>query len=194
MSEKKEEGAEGEAEAPKKKSKKMLFIILGVVVLLVGIGVPVFFMGGEKPKEGEEETEEPVEEAKIEVADLGTFVVNLSESSSFLKVKIQVEYDATILDKAEHEGGEGGGEGHGGGASGGEEKAGAGAPHPHMAKKDAQVRDAIIRVLSSKKVDEVLTIDGKEQLKEELVEALNEALGTAEPSIRAVYFTEFIVQ
>ncbi len=186
-----EEGAEGTAK-PKGK-KKLIFIVLGVVFLAAGVGVPMMLMGGEEKKEGE--VEEEVEEVKVmEISDMGEYIVNLSESSSFLKVKMKIEYDKTLLDKHTMAAGEGGGGGHGGGASGGGGEEKAGGLHPHLLKRETHMRDAIIRVLSSKKADDLLTAEGKERLKEELMEALNEAVGLEEPPVTGVYFTEFIIQ
>lgn len=191
MSEAKEDKAEGEAGEAKPKSKKKLFIILGVVLLLAGAGVPMFLMGGEEKKEGEEVEE--VEEVKhYETAKLDTFIVNLSENSTFLKTTILVEYDRGLIDAA---GGPGGGEAAGGGHGGGGGEPAAGASlHPIFEKRKAMVHDAVIGVLSSKRSAEVLTAEGKEELKAELVEAINEALGLDESPVIAVYFTEFIIQ
>jgi flagellar FliL protein len=183
--------------APKKKSKKVLFIGLGVVLLIAGAGVPMFLMGGAPEETAEAPEEEHHEEEKhLETADLGSFVVNLSEATSFLKAHLLVEFDNTVVEKQmkphaegeEHAAEEGGG-GHGGG-----EKPGA-APLPEfMAKREIQIKDTILKVLSSKKSDDVLTPDGKERLKDELIEGLNEAVGLEEPPLTAVYFTEFIIQ
>jgi flagellar FliL protein len=183
--------------APKKKSKKVLFIGLGVVLLIAGAGVPMFLMGGAPEETAEAHEEEHHEEEKhLETADLGSFVVNLSEATSFLKAHLLVEFDNTVVEKQmkphaegeEHAAEEGGG-GHGGG-----EKPGA-APLPEfMAKREIQIKDTILKVLSSKKSDDVLTPDGKERLKDELIEGLNEAVGLEEPPLTAVYFTEFIIQ
>ncbi len=175
--------AEGEA-APK--SKKKLIIIVAVAAVVV-IGAAAFFMMGGKKEEGAEgKPEEHAEEHKhYEQAELQTFIVNLSETSNFLKVKLLLEYDAEILAKA---GGEAGG-GHGGGEG---EKA-AGLPGV-LGTREAMIQDAVIKVLSSKKAADVLTIEGKEQIKEELLEAINEASQLEEPPIVAVYFKEFIVQ
>lgn len=194
--EKKDEHA-GE-EKPKKSKKKLIIIALGAISLIGGAGVPMLLMGGaEKPTEEavveEEHKEEP---AHIETADLGQFVVNLSESNSFLKVHIMMEYDAAIIDKqtAAKEGGEEGGKAHGGGASGGEKAEGAGGVHPHLAKKENQLRDVVIQILSSKQSSELLTSDGKNRVKQELVEGLNEAIGLEEPPVVGILFTEFIIQ
>ncbi len=194
---KKEEAAEGEA--PKKKSKKMVFIALGVVLLVAGAGVPMFLMGG-TPEEGESTEhveEEHHEEKHLETADLGTLVVNLSEATSFLKAHILVEFDNVIVEKQMKppEGAEAAAEEGGGGHGGGEKKEGGAAPLPEfMAKREVQIKDTLLRVLSSKKAEDVLTAEGKERLKEELIEGLNEAVALEEPPLTAVYFTEFIIQ
>lgn len=186
-------------EKPKKSKKKLIIIGLGVLSLVGGAGVPMLLMsGGNEDAPTKEVAEEHLEEPKrIELADLGIFIVNLSENVSFLKTHIMMEYDAALLDKQTGtvEGGEEGGKAHGGGASGGAEGAAApGGLHPHLAKRENQLRDVIIRILSSKKSDEVLTLDGKARLKEELVDGLNEALALEEPPVVGVLFTEFIIQ
>lgn len=192
MSEEKKEGTEEGAAKPK--SKKKLFIIVGVVVLLLGAGVPVLFLGGGEEKK-DEHAQEHEEVKHYSTVTLDNFIVNLSANTAFLKVGMILEYDASILDKAEHEG-EGGGEAHGGGASGGGEggEGAGGGMHPVMAKRQPMIKDAIIRILSSKKPEDVLTSDGKEKLKEELIEGINEAIGLDEEPIVNIYFTEFMVQ
>lgn len=187
----KEEKPEAEAtEAPKKSKKKlMIFGAVGlVVVALLAVGVPMMLGGGDA------EHEEEVEEAPTVYmqAKLETFIVNLSQAKNFLKVTMLIEYDPAALHPAGEEG-HGGGGGYGGGGSGG----GAADPTalpPELKAKEPQIRDAVIKVLSSKKAEDVLTPEGKETLKEELVEAINESVGFDEPPVTNVYFTEFIVQ
>ena len=193
-----EGGEHGEGAKPKSK-KKLMFIGLGVLALIAGAGVPMFLMGGgEEAAEEAHVQEEPAEELKrLENLDLGIFIVNLSETSSFLKTHIVVEYDAALLEKqtAVLEGA-GGGEGHGGGEAGGGgegEAAGGGTPH-YLTKKENVIRHTIIRILSSKTVDEVLTPDGKDLLTEELIDGLNDVIAVEQPVVSQIYFTEFIIQ
>lgn len=186
--EKDEEKEEGQEEGGKK-SKKKLFIIIGLVVLLLGGGVPFLMMGGDK-KEGEAHEEHHEEEKHYATAKLEPFIVNLSENSTFLKVTLLLEYDPALLEVAEKAAGGGGGHGSGGG---GEEGAEGGLPGL-MSQRLPMLNDAIIRVLSSKRAQEVLTPDGKEQLKQELIEAVNEAIGLDEGPVVNIYFTEFIIQ
>lgn len=182
--------------APKKKNKKVIFIALGVVVLVAGAGVPMFLMGGVPEEAAVAHEEEAHEEEKhLETADLGSFVVNLSEATSFLKARLLVEYDNGVVEKQIKPPAQG--EAHaadGGGGHGGGDKVGA-VPLPEfMAKREIQIKDTILKVLSSKKADDVLTPDGKERLKDELIEGLNEAVGLEEPPFTQVYFTDFIIQ
>jgi flagellar basal body-associated protein FliL len=201
MSAKAEEGEKPAEGTPKKSKKKLIiFAVIGLVTLVGGAGVASMFMGSKPPAEesAEEELHEPKEEehvSHIQSADLGQFIVNLSEMASFLKVRIMIEYDAALIDKQLGiVAGAEGGQAHGGGASGGEKAAAGGGLHPHLAKKEHQFRDVIIRILSSKKAPELLTVEGKTRLKEELLDGLNEAVGLEEPVVTGILFTDFMIQ
>lgn len=189
----KKEGEGGEAEdSAGGKSKKKLIIIAVVALLAIGGGA-FAFLGGSKPPEGDL-AEEFEERKEYKVAELDTLIVNLSESTSFLKVKMLIEYDPAVFGGAT--GGAEGGGGHGGGGAGG---GGGGEADkaelpPALKARYPMIRDAIIRVISGKRATDVLTVTGKETLKQELIEAINEAAGFDEPPVVNVYFTEFIIQ
>lgn len=176
----------GEAAAPAK-SKKKLIIIVAVVVVVLGV-VAFLFLGKKKPEatDGAEHETHAEEERHLATAELPSFIVNLSETTNFLKVKLLLEYDPEILAKASAHAEGGGGGGH-------EAKPGEGLPGA-LGARQPMIQDAVIKVLSAKKAADVLTIEGKETIKEELVEAINEATGLEEPPIVSVYFMEFIVQ
>jgi flagellar FliL protein len=55
-----------------------------------------------------------------------------------------------------------------------------------------QIRDLLLTLLSSKSFAEVRTTEGKQQLREEVIARLNRVLD--DDAVKAVYFTEFIVQ
>ena len=55
-----------------------------------------------------------------------------------------------------------------------------------------KVRDAIIRILSSRSSADILTSEGKEKLREEIKNSVNESLGAED--VTQIYFTEFIIQ
>jgi flagellar FliL protein len=192
----KKDGAQAEsADGAAPKSKKMLFIIGGVVVLLTlgGIGAFVGMSGGDaNAKMAEEEVKE--EPPLLKRAKIDTFIANLSENTTFVKVGIVVEYDATILNRIMDGLGEGGGHGYGGGAGGGAKKEDPMALPPLMIEREPMIRHAIIKTLSSRRSTDILTAEGKEELRADLVTAINEAISDEESPIVQVYFTEFIIQ
>ena len=56
----------------------------------------------------------------------------------------------------------------------------------------SQMRDAILGILSSRNSEQIVTPDGKDQLKAEIAEKLNGFL-PGKP-VKAVFFTDFVVQ
>ena len=58
--------------------------------------------------------------------------------------------------------------------------------------KKPVLRDIIIRILSSKSLEEISTIKGKEKLKEQIVNELNMHL--KDGKVKNIYFTDFVVQ
>jgi len=64
-----------------------------------------------------------------------------------------------------------------------------------VAKELPRLRDAVIRLLSRKTAEELLTGEGKDTLSDEIIHVSNITLGHGgKPPVIAVYFTEFIVQ
>ena len=63
---------------------------------------------------------------------------------------------------------------------------------PELDQKKPVFRDIIIRILSSKSLEEISTIKGKEKLKEQIVSELNTRL--KDGKVKNVYFTDFVVQ
>jgi flagellar FliL protein len=65
-------------------------------------------------------------------------------------------------------------------------------PPPTFDARMPQMRDAILTLLTSKTFADIRTPAGKETLRDDVIDRLNHVLQTA--SVKAVYFTEFIVQ
>ncbi|MDD5372091.1 MAG: flagellar basal body-associated protein FliL [Sulfurimonas sp.] len=59
-------------------------------------------------------------------------------------------------------------------------------------KKTAVIRDRIIRILTSKTLEEISSAKGKQKVTEQIVEVLNSML--ADGSVKGIYFTEFVIQ
>ncbi len=208
--------ADASADGGKKKSKK-LFVIIGLVVLLLagGAGGYFFFFKSsavaaenkekEKKKKAAKESvneEENAEAAKHEneksdekeskdekkstdspttrqtlkaalpddsdvkqVVELQPFIINLADTDEARYLRLAVSLGI-------------------GGEGGGEEK-----PSPLFMTR---VKNAMLAVLSVKKSDEVLSVEGKAKLRKELLQAAQAA--SEEPKVEAIYITDFIVQ
>ena len=172
------EGAEGEA--PKKKSK--LPLIIGLVVLLAGGGGAGWWFFLRKPAvvEGEAEAKEHAEGGGHEAAGahgkkegdaeaagateaLDPFIANLADEEGRRYLKATLQFEFF-----EHE------------------------VPGEFAERQAQVRDAILTLFTSKTFNEVRTPQGKALLREELINRTNHVVHR--DIVKAVYFTEFIVQ
>jgi len=159
-----EEEAKQDEEEPKKSSSKLIIIIV-VLVVLIGGGVGAFFAfsGG-----GESAEVEEVKEEEDEVAGLPGAVYPLETFIVNLSVKGSFLKAAIQLEFYEPE------------------------FPPTVDMMIPRIRDAIIQILSSKTSSDILGTEGKEKLREEIINAVNETLGSEE--VAQVYFTEFIVQ
>lgn len=178
MAEKKEkDGEEGKEAAPK--SKKKLFIIIGVVILLLGSVGGYFLMSSGKKatdSESDEATDESSEGGDSEgEAGHGKGKGGLSGSiiplDTFI-VNLQVK-GSFLKVTIQLEFGEPG--------------------QPNTLESDMpKIRDSIIRIMSGKTAQDILSTEGKEKLREEVKDGVNEAMGSED--VVNVYFTEFIVQ
>ena len=187
MAEKEKEETAPEEEGKKKKGNMLLVIIIGVLVLILMIGgVVAFLMMGHDEEAGAKtgeatHTEAPAksegEDAAKHEASAGsegsteiglmfpleTFTVNLLSESGRRYLKVEMNLEM-----------------------GGEELS------PELEEKKPVFRDIIIRILSSKSLEEISTIKGKEKLKEEIVNEIN--LRLKDGKVKNVYFTDFVVQ
>lgn len=174
-----EEKTETPAPAPKK-SKTMLFVIVGVVLLLIiGGGVAFFLMSGKKENATEElasdaaqeegltpeaaQEEEPLEEGEEALGaifPLDTFVVNLN-GGRYIRVQIQIEFASRDIPS-------------------------------RFYGRIVPIRDVIITALTKKTADDVLAEQGKENLKKEIRDIVNQILKKEE--VKRVYFTQIVVQ
>ena len=187
----KEEQAAAEGEGG---SKKKLFIIIGAAVAVAVILGVVFMMMGkgdkkEAAKEGEAKTEAKAEgghgggEKKAEGGHGGgaaagkegaaaaagntyalePFIVNIYDGQELRYLKVKVELDMV----------------------------GPGV-RADLDLRLAAVRDAILVLLSAKTLQDVQDVQGKNQLKDEILGAVNKFIPPGKVS--KVYFTDFVVQ
>ncbi len=177
-----------EEEAPKSSKKMMIIIIVGVVLLLIiGILGGMFFGGffdDPAPTEtsqsvdagGEEEGDSDSNggaESTEEVADISywplepAFVLNFEGKSKARFMQIGLEVSVT------------------------NEKS-----YAAVKKHLPVIRNEIVLLLSGQKYEEMVTPDGKEQLRAELIETINIILKKhkAKKGIDNIYFTSFVMQ
>lgn len=63
---------------------------------------------------------------------------------------------------------------------------------PGIDQYKPMINDSVLILLSSKTYSELGTVEGKIQLKQELIMRMNQVLGV--PMVKKIYFTEFVVQ
>lgn len=151
--------------------KKIILIAVGVL-LLAGIGVGAMLFLKEDPAAENEAAEESAEKL-LNAADPvyqgldPDFVVAFQNPKTVRFVKLSIEVMARDDDVVE-------------------------SVRLHM----PAIRDRVIILLSSKDEDSLLGTGGKEQLRKEVLAAVQDVLkeNTGEPGIEAVYFTNFVMQ
>ena len=155
-------------------SKKLIVILAVVGVLILGMMGAGFFViwtkvanmnpGATSAEASIQEEQEETPEDTIGVTyPLDTFIVNLADSQGKKYLKIKVEFE---LDNPVVPG--------------------------EIDQRLPQFRDTILTVLSSKTFEDIRQLEGKYQLRAEIMTMLNQFLKSGK--ITNVYFTEFIVQ
>ncbi|MCC6220153.1 MAG: flagellar basal body-associated FliL family protein [Deltaproteobacteria bacterium] len=169
MSAEEKEAQEKTDAAPAKGgSKKLIIIILAVLLLLAIAGAGAFFaLSGSKHEAGEDGEEEE-EEGEEGLEELPGAVFPLEVFIVNLGVKGSFLKASIQLEFVEPE------------------------LPPTLDNDVPKLRDAIIKVMSSKTATEILTAEGKEQLRNDIKDVVNETIGGEE--VLQIYFTEFIIQ
>ncbi len=162
MADKKEKETQEEKKGGKK--KLLLLLIIGLVLLGgVGSGAYFFLFAKNSPPPEEEAPPEPPKPQVGPFLQLDPFIVNLADPTGHRYLRAKITLEFRD-DQA----------------------------YQQANERIPQINDAIIMVLSSKTVEEVLSPEGKLELRMELIRKLNELLGPN--AIRNIYFTQFVVQ
>ncbi len=149
-------------------SKKKLIIIVAVLVLLIGGGAGAyFFLSGDK----EEKISPEQEQAELEkqakqvgpMVNMDSFIVNIMDDQESRYLK------ATITIEVD-----------------GEEAS------MELMQRMPQVKDAVLLLLGSKTFSEISDLQGKIQLRAELINKINSIL--LKGKVKRIYFTDFVVQ
>ena len=181
-----EEKAEESTEAPaEKKSSNMLMIIIIVVLFLIIIigGVVAFLLMGDDEEEmaaqPKQEKQAPKKrmsntagssyEATRQLSDIGIlypldpFTVNLKSDAGRRYLKVAITLELE-----------------------GEELS------LELDAKSAVLRDRIIRILTSKTLEEISSKKGKQKVSDQIQNTLNAMI--SDGTIKGIYFTEFVIQ
>ena len=170
-------------EAPEGGNKKMLFIIIGAAVAVLLVLVVVFMMMGKGDKKESKEGEGAKTEAAAgggnggapaaggeggaagaaTVFALEPFIVNIYDGQELRYLKVKIEMEMANP-----------------------------AIKPELDGRLAAMRDAILVVLTSKTLQDIQDIQGKNQLREEILTAISKIV--AQGKVTKIYFTDFVIQ
>jgi len=175
-----------EEEQPKEKKSNMLMIIIIVVlilIILIGATVGILLMGGDDEEEvssSPQAKEKTVSKSKRsssssnyddsrQLSDIGilypldTFTVNLKSDAGRRYLKVTMSLELE-----------------------GEELS------LELDAKSPVLRDRIIRILTSKTLEEISSKKGKQKVSTQVMDTLNAMI--SDGTIRGIYFTEFVIQ
>jgi len=156
-----------------KKSKLTLILaIVGGLILLGGVGVGAYFLGAggqESAPDGEvrEASSAPAKKAPAgkvgPMVDVAGFIINILDRDEVRYLK------AAITLEADSE-----------------------AAALELQERQAQIRDAILLLVGNKTFDELRDLQGKMQLRAELIAQINTLMQQGQ--VKNIYFTDFVVQ
>jgi flagellar FliL protein len=182
-----EESTTAEGATKEKKSSNMLMIIIIVVLILIIVGgavVALLLMGGDDeqatmnqtaPQANEKSASQPKKSNSGEYSNsrklndigilypLDSFTVNLKSDSGRRYLKVTMSLELE-----------------------GEELS------LELDKKAPVLRDRVIRILTSKSLEEISSKKGKQKISDQIMDTLNAMI--SDGRIKGIYFTEFVVQ
>jgi len=146
-----------------KKSHMKLFIIIGVAVAVaVGASVGIMMFMNGNKDTAHKEEKKSHAEATA-VQSLDPFIVNIYDGQELRYLKLRVEMEI----------------------SGEEAKT-------ELTSRQAQIRDAILVILTTKTLQDVQYLQGKNQLKQEIMAAVTKIVTPGK--VKQIFFTDFVVQ
>ena len=154
-------------------SNKLPVILLGVVLLLMlGMGGGLFMIWSQlstmsalaaRDGGGEAGAGGSKPEEVKPVVSLDTVIVNLADPGGTRYLRVTMDLET-------------------GGKAAADE----------IGKRVPQLRDAVLMILPTKRFADISTLEGKIALREELIGALNEMLGSG--TVARIFFKEFVIQ
>jgi flagellar FliL protein len=154
-------------------SNKLIVILMGVLFLLVlGLGGGMFMVWTKleavsaqvASTNSDKNAEKPKAEPIGKVVSLDTFIVNLADPGVNRYLRVTMDLEVT----------------------------GGKMPEEEVTRRIPQLRDAVLMILPTKKIADIISTEGKLALRDELLSALNALLATSK--IARIYFKEFVIQ
>jgi flagellar protein FliL len=172
MAEKKEPPKKDAPAEDKGKKKKMIIIIgAAALVLLLGLGAGAFFFLKKPPPEKKDV--DPGQHVPVPqlnnaanigpMVDITEFIVNIISADGNHYVKTSLTLELTNQQGKEE-----------------------------ITQRMPQIRDSILLLIGNKTFEELQDLEGKKQLKAELMSKINGYLQAGK--VKAIFFTEFVVQ
>lgn len=162
----KKEAAEPEEGGGSK--KKLIIIIAAVLVLLIGAGVGAFlFLGGDKEEKISPEEEQALLEKQAKevgpMVNIDTFIVNIADDQESRYLKAAITLEVDTPEAT-----------------------------MEVNSRMPQIKDAILLLIGNKSFGELNDLQGKIQLRAELINKVNSIL--LKGKVKRIYFTDFVVQ
>ncbi len=150
-----------------KKGLSPLILVLVAVVVLAVAGGGFFFLvmtkqGSDKAQK-KEQVEEKKEEPGIFYQFEDPFIVNLAEANAERYLKVSPVFEVDNKDVLEE-----------------------------ITQKLPKIKDILITIFSSKTLDDVMPLAGKDRIKQEIMDKVNAVLSKGK--VIAVYFSDFVIQ
>ncbi len=163
--------ADDELQENGKKGGMLKWIIIAVVLIVLGVGgyfgYTMFFAAPAEDAATEEmaqgDEQAPLENLEGTLVPLPVFLVNLADPLGRRYLKLGLEVEVRDPEA-----------------------------QAALSKYEAKIKDTLLLLLSSKTYDSLSTMQAKMELKQEVVDRLNQIIGNG--SVLRVYITEMVIQ
>lgn len=147
---------------------KLILIVVGIIVVLLSVGVAAYLLGansaGLSENGGVEDSAQEQDNGAIgPMVDINDFIINILDKNETRYLKAAITIELDSEETA-----------------------------AEVTQRMAQIRDAILLLVGNKTFAELSDLQGKLQLRAEIIARLNKLLTTGK--VKGIYFTEFVVQ
>ncbi len=144
------------------KSNSKLFVIIGVAIVAAALAVAGTLLFTGESK-GSSPKAEKVSPETMAMFSLEPFIVNIYDGQDLRYLKLRVEMELSDVEAK-----------------------------TELTARQAQIRDAILSILTTKTFQDLQYLQGKNQLKQEIMAAVTKIVTPGK--VKQIYFTDFVVQ